>query len=168
MDLVRQHEDCVSALPACASESSLGPWHFVRPGIEDSLNAAAASSVSLNTCTLPSVELSKKATRESRGRTSCTSSSRLPLNCGDRVESPVIFPPGCARLATNPFPTGSLSCAMTMGIVFVAFLAGRVAAGPLVTMPSTLRFISSAASAGRRSRLPSGDRHSMTMFFPSR
>ena len=58
-----------------------------------------------------------------------------------------MFPPGRARLATKPFPTGSLSCAMTMGIVVVASLTGRVDAGPPVTMTSTLRRTSSAASA---------------------
>ena len=31
--------------------------------------------------------------------------------------SPVMFPPGRARLATNPEPTGSSSNTMTMGIV---------------------------------------------------
>ena len=78
-----------------------------------------------------------------------------------------MLPPGRARLATNPEPTGSLSNAMTMGIVTVASLAGRVDAGPAVTMTSTLRRTSSAASSGRRSSFPSAYRHSMTMFFPS-
>jgi hypothetical protein len=36
-------------------------------------------------------------------------------------------------------PTGSLSNHMTMGIVEVASLAGPVAAGPAVTMMSTLK-----------------------------
>ena len=58
---------------------------------------------------------------------SLRSSSRFPLNSGARVESPVMFPPGRARLATKPSPTGSVSCAMTMGIVEVAPLAARVA-----------------------------------------
>ena len=57
-----------------------------------------------------------------------------------------MFPPGRARLATNPLPTGSLSCAMTMGIVAVASLAARVSVEPAVTMTSTLRRTSSAAS----------------------
>src|SRR5262245_33250489 len=65
------------------------------------------------------------------------SSSRFPLSSGARVASPVIFPPGRARLATNPLPTGSLSCAMTMGIVTVASLAARVDGGPFATMMST-------------------------------
>ena len=41
-----------------------------------------------------------------------------------------MFPPGRARLATNPLPTGSVSCVITMGIVVVASLAARVAVGP--------------------------------------
>jgi hypothetical protein len=56
---------------------------------------------------------------------------------------------------------------MTMGIVPVAALAGRVADGPAVTMTSTLRRTSSGASEGRRSSCPSADRHSMRMAFPS-
>ena len=47
------------------------------------------------------------------------------------------------------------------------FLGGAGSSGPPVTMTSTLRRTSSAASAGRRSSFPSADRHSMTMFFPS-
>ena len=77
-----------------------------------------------------------------------------------------MFPPGRARLVTNPEPTGSESCAMTMGIVEVASLAARVAVGPPVTITSTLRRTSSAASAGRRSGFPSARRHSTTSFFP--
>ncbi len=145
------------------------PWDLVRLGIEASLsNAPAASSISLNACALPGlVEVPKTATRESLGTISFRSSSRFPLSSGARVDNPVMFPPGRARLATNPLPTGSGSCAMTMGIVEVASLAARVAVGPAVTMTSTLRRTSSAASAGRRSSFPSADRHSMTMFFPS-
>ena len=73
---------------------------------------------------------------ESMGTTSFRSSSRFPLNSGNTALNPVMFPPGRARLATNPEPTGSLSNDMTMGIVEVASLAGRVAAGPAVTMMS--------------------------------
>src|SRR5215470_15678845 len=103
------------------------------------LNAPAARSTSLNACALPgSVELAKTATRESLGTTSFKSSICFPVSSGASVDSPVMFPPGRARLATNPFPTGSPSCAITMGIVFVASLAALVSAGPAVTMTSTL------------------------------
>src|SRR5688500_11643399 len=56
---------------------------------------------------------------------------------------------------------------MTIGIIEVASLAGRVVVGPVVTMTSTLRRTSSAASAGSRSSFPSAYRHSTTMFFLS-
>ena len=102
----------------------------------------------------PAVEVPKTATRESFGTVSLRSSRRFPLISGARVDNPVMFPPGRARLATKPFPTGSSSCAITMGIVSVASLAVRVAAGPAVTMTSTLRRTSSAASAGRRRAFP--------------
>ena len=145
------------------------PWDLVRPGIEASLRTPLRRVPPLLTsCALPGlVEVPKTATRESLGTISFRSSSCFPLSSGAKVDNPVMFPPGRARLATNPFPTGSGSCAMTMGIVEVASLAARVAWGPAVTMMSTLRRTSSAASAGRRSNFPSAYRHSMTMFFPS-
>ena len=77
------------------------------------------------------------------------------------------YPPFARRLATNPLATGSLSCAITMGIVIVASLAARVGIGPAVTMTATSRRTSSAASARRRSGFRSANRHSMIMFFPS-
>ena len=84
----------------------------------------------------------------------------------NRVD-PVMFPPGRARLVTNPLATGSPSCIITIGVVTLASLAARVADEPAVTMTSTLKRISSAASAGKRSSRPSADRHSMTTFSPS-
>ena len=38
------------------------------------------------------------------------------------MDMPVIFPPGSARLATKPNIMGSFTCAITMGIVALAFL----------------------------------------------
>ena len=99
---------------------------------------------------------------------SFNSSSRFPLSSGASVDNPVMFPPGRARLAMNLLPTGSVSFVMTMGIVVVASFAARVGNGPAVTMMSTLRRTSSAASAGRRSSFPSAYRNSMTIFFPRR
>src|SRR5262249_10900565 len=128
-----------------------------------------ARLISLNACGVPGRVTSPPmtATRESLGTISFRSSSCFPLISGERVLSPVMFPPGLERLATNPEPTGSWACPERMGIVAVACLAGRVAGGPTVTITSTLTYTSSAASAGRRSAFPSADRHSMTMFFPS-
>ena len=44
-----------------------------------------------------------------------------------------MFPPGRAKLVTNPSRTGSLAPAMTMGIVDVSSLSARVPASPVVT-----------------------------------
>ena len=129
------------------------PWDLVRLGIEASLRTPLRRVPSL--LTLARCPGWSKSRGRPRGRAWERSPSEAPvvfrLAPGQRVDNPVMFPPGRARLATNPLPTGSLSCAMTMGIVAVASLAARVAVGPAVTMTSTLRRTSSAASAGRRS-----------------
>jgi hypothetical protein len=39
------------------------------------------------------------------------------------IDSPVMLPPGRAKLATMPVPTGSVANANTMGIVEVACFA---------------------------------------------
>jgi hypothetical protein len=79
----------------------------------------------------------------------------------------VALPPGCPRLLTNPAPTGSAETAITIGILLVACLAAWVGGVSTVTMTSTLRPTSSAASARRRSTCPSASRYSMLMLFPS-
>ena len=91
---------------------SRNPWGFGRLGIEASLRVAQRRSRSLLTLAhtpRTRLKLAKTATRESLGTISLRSSSRFPLNSGRRVANPVMFPPGRARLATKPLPTGSLS-----------------------------------------------------------
>jgi stage V sporulation protein G len=78
-----------------------------------------------------------------------------------------MFPPGLARLATNPCSTASSTAPMTMGIVLVACFAARTPGGVMVTITSTFSRTSSAASSGSRSALPSADRYSREMFRPS-
>jgi len=51
----------------------------------------------------------------------------------------VTLPPGCARLATSPVPTGSPTAAKTIGISEVACITVIIASVPAVTMTSTLR-----------------------------
>jgi hypothetical protein len=58
----------------------------------------------------------------------------------------VVLPPGWPRLWTNPAATGSAETAITIGIVLVACLAACVGGVSTVTMTSTLRVTSSAAS----------------------
>ena len=52
------------------------------------------------------------------------SSSRFPLSSGEKLDSPVMFPPGRARLATSPLPTGSLSLRHDNGNGDSCFLGG--------------------------------------------
>jgi hypothetical protein len=80
------------------------------------------------------------------------------------TDSPVMFPPGRARLATRPVATGSTTAAMTTGFVRVASLATRIAGTAAVTMTSTLSRTGSAASPGTRSYFPSAHRDSIAMF----
>lgn len=77
------------------------------------------------------------------------------------------LPPGRARLAIRPAPTGSPTFAITMGMVVVAFFAANAGGLPATTIRSTLRRIKSAASSGKRSFFPSANRYSMVIFFPS-
>ena len=77
------------------------------------------------------------ATRESLGTNVSSISRCLELKSPARFESPVMLPPGCARLLTKPAPTGSVETTITMGIVVVAFCAAIAPGGP--SSPSDLR-----------------------------
>ncbi len=62
---------------------------------------------------------------------------------------------------------GSAADAITMGIALSTCWIARAAYTLTTTTTSTLRWRSSAARSGRRSRLPWAYRYSMAMFFPS-
>jgi len=80
---------------------------------------------------------------------------------------PVMFPPGRARLATRPTPTGSPTATMTMGIELVSCLTARVTCVPGVTMTSTFsRTRLRAISRTRSSRSGEKDRQSTAIFWP--
>jgi hypothetical protein len=70
-------------------------------------------------------------------------------------------------LESSKFVDSSVYKSVRSCTASLASLAARVTVGPVVTMMSILRRISSATSAGIRSGFPYADRHSMTMFFPS-
>ena len=76
------------------------------------------------------------------------------------------LPPGRARLATKPLPTGSPAIAKTIGMTDVACFAARTAA-PDVTMTSTLSRTNSAAISAKRSLRPSAQRYSIATVRPS-
>ena len=101
------------------------------------------------------------------GTASLSTSSLLVFSSVAKAESPVTLPPGRARLATRPTPTGSPTLAITMGMVVVAFFAANADGPPVTTIRSTLRRTRSAASSGRRSVFCSANRYSMVIFFPS-
>ena len=63
------------------------------------------------------------ANRRRLGTTSRKSSSRLPARSVDWIDRPVTLPPGRARLATRPVPTGSSAVAKTIGMTDVACFA---------------------------------------------
>ena len=56
-----------------------------------------------------------------------------------------MLPPGRAKLATKPVPTGSDTAANTIGMTAVACFAARVGGVASVTMTSTLSRTNSAA-----------------------
>src|SRR5262245_10562044 len=81
--------------------------------------------------------------------------------------TPVAFPPGRFRLATNPALIGS-PLPKTIGMVVVAAFAARAEGSPpAATSTATWRLTSSAARAGNRSYSPRAQRNSMTTFLPS-
>jgi hypothetical protein len=82
----------------------------------------------------------------------------------------VTLPPGRARLAIKPAPTGSTDVAITMGMVVVVFFAANDVGPPWVTIRSTFRRTRSAASSGSRSSFCSANRYSMVIlsFNPSK
>jgi hypothetical protein len=83
------------------------------------------------------------------------------------TETPVMFPPGRARLAAKPLATGSPNAAATIGTVAVALRAAATAEVEFVTISSAPALTSSSVSAVSRSYFPSAWRHSMARFRPS-
>jgi hypothetical protein len=109
-------------------------------------NDRAALAV-IVTCDAPVVGSQRAVTRDSPGIMSLSTSSLFALSSGERMVSPVVFPPGRARLATTPAPRMS-SLIVTIGIVSVACWATLGARSPDAKMTSTFKRISSAASSG--------------------
>ena len=105
--------------------------------------------------------------RVSPGRISRSNSTRLEISSGATGDTPVTFPPGRARLATNPDPTGSPEWTpITMGIVRVACMAARIRCAQ-ATMRSTSRATSSCAASCRRSARPPPLRYCSVTFWPT-
>ena len=95
--------------------------------------AAGLSSFSWNSVATPPPN-HRSPTRARLGTVSLSTSSLFVFSSGDKLESPVTLPPGRARLATKPAPTGSPMFVITMGIVVVALLAANAGAVPETTI----------------------------------
>ena len=128
---------------------------------------AAASASRISSTTAGPLTLPKIANRRRPGTISRKSSSRLAATSVCWIDRPVTLPPGRARLATRPVPTGSPAAAMTIGMTDVACLAATTASVADVTMTSTLRRTNSAAISAKRSLRPSAQRYSIVMVRPS-
>ena len=102
------------------------------------------------------------------GATSLSSSSRLPVSSASRPLSPVVRPPGRARLATRPLPTGSPIATMTMATLGaasrIAFTGGVLAASTTSGDPSASALAARASDSSLSSRSIC---RSMTRLLPS-
>ena len=94
---------------------------LARNSFTSSLSVRAAASICLRAASYGSLKLRSTATRESVGTASFSSSSCLPASSSASRVSPVMFPPGRARLVTTPSRNGSGSVDITIGIVRVAW-----------------------------------------------
>ncbi len=83
------------------------------------------------------------------------------------LEVPVMLLPGWRRLETTPWPTGSATTAITIGVVDVASFMASVDCVQVVITVSSLSASSSRAWPGRIEKLPPAVRRSMTRFRPS-
>ena len=81
--------------------------------------------------------------------------------------TPVTLPPGRARVAIRPDPTGSDTAKNTIGMDEVARFAATAAGDAQARIRSTRLAASSAASAGSASKLPSAQRTSSARLLPS-
>jgi hypothetical protein len=107
------------------------------------------------------------ATRVTCGAIWLSSSSHLAAIAYSKLAKPVIFPPGRAKLATNPAPTGSATCANTMGTLRVSRCNTATEGVAPAKITSGFSFTSSAAYARARSGSPANQRYSICNSRPS-
>ena len=150
--------------PVAASKS---PDPAPPPASAAILRLRAASSISLRcTGSVGCIGLgARTATCFSVGTSSRSSSRRLPIVAPALTVTPVMLPPGRARLLMSPISTGWLRLVKTIGMDVVAFLAAIPADDAEARMTSTFDRTRSSASRGSSSRVPI--RNSMTTFWPS-
>ena len=100
------------------------------------------------------------------GAISFNNSSHFPLRPYSKFVNPVVFPPGRARLATKPEPTGSTTATNTIGAERVACCNATTATLLLARMTSGASPTNSAAYPRKRSVSPSAQRVSILKLRP--
>ena len=105
--------------------------------------------------------------RRTAGASVLRSCRRFATSSVWRLETPVRLPPGWASLVTRPAPTGSPTRVNTIGTLFVASFAARVAASWLAKIRSAPLLTSASAAAGIASSFPSVKRMSNVTSRPS-
>jgi hypothetical protein len=97
-----------------------------------------------------------------------STSIHLPLNSGKSRNTPVMLPPGRAKLAMNPDAVGSDSRSIaTIGMDFVACAAALTPAGDTAKIASTFERTSSRQSASISLVVPGRTRNSIVRLVPS-
>jgi hypothetical protein len=116
-------------------------------GIDFTENAAAPTSMERkNNAKYGAVfGLNRTATRRTEGAISFSVSIHLPPIENSNAVNPVMLPPGRAKLATNPWPTGSETDTNTIGIVRVSCWNAANPSVALAKMTSGANPTSSAA-----------------------
>src|SRR5262249_826717 len=107
------------------------------------------------------------ATRFTPGATSLSSSSNLAPQLNSVEVKPVALPPGRARLATKPLPTGSIVFANTMGMVRLACCNAATMDPAVATITSGDDATSSVAYLRKRSGSPAPQRYSIRILPPT-
>ena len=92
-----------------------------------------------------------KATREVPGATCNKISNILPMTENSKEENPVMFPPGRARLFTQPVPTGSPPLGNTIGTELVFIISTGITRPPRAKRTSGFNSKRLAALARMRS-----------------
>src|SRR5829696_6688261 len=166
---IRQQNDPFDARSGRGSKSGLQiGWDAGLDQVEGSPIERAALSVSWS-CKAEDGLLGLRSTarRSTLGTASRRTSRSLPLRSRERLLTPVTLPPGRAKLATTPDPTGSATPTMMIGSVDVARRAAVTAGVPQARIRSTLSrgsAVESSASSGS----PCGQGNSSVMFCSSR
>ncbi len=106
-----------------------------------------------------------RAKRRPEGTISFRISSRFASSSATSMLTPVVLPPGLAKLAISPLARSSEFA--TIGIVLVACCAARIAGMPKARMTLAFARTSDWASSGNRSTSPSAYRTSRRMLRPT-